>query len=142
VFAKRKRSPFKGPMLTLGQHGGQHYQGSPAARRAEAASRSTSMQGRRSGEIVGIVEEEDEEEEEEDIEEVDEFSPVIGGEEVVDEGEVETKAGEQMPPTGEERGLGLVGEKDEGRGLLLGKLMEVEESPRDEKGKEKEQLEA
>ena len=39
-----------------------------------AGSRGTSVQGRRSGEITGI-----EEEDEDDIEEVEEFSPVIGG---------------------------------------------------------------
>jgi hypothetical protein len=43
--------------------------------RSEGNSRSGSVQGRRSGEIMGIAEEEEEEEEE--IEEVEEFSPVL-----------------------------------------------------------------
>ncbi|KAL5428445.1 hypothetical protein PMIN06_011699 [Paraphaeosphaeria minitans] len=153
VFAKRKKSTFKGPMLTLGQHAGHHH-GSPAVqRRAEAASRSASMQGRRSGEIMGITEEEEEEEEGMEVEEVDEFSPVLGGcEEVIEESdaeaeaeaeaEIETGAGAESPPTGQGTGLGLAGAmaeqdgrpadaKDEaGGGLLLGRLMEVrEESP-------------
>ncbi|KAF2876455.1 kinase-like domain-containing protein [Massariosphaeria phaeospora] len=77
IFAKRKRSPFKGPMLNL------NTSGSPAHHRirSDAASRSTSVQGRRSGEIMGI-----EEEDEDDIEEVDEFSPIMRpGEFVVEE---------------------------------------------------------
>jgi hypothetical protein len=73
VFAKRKRSPFKGPMLNV------NNSNSPSAntgfRRTSDhgnASRSHSVQGRRSGEIMGITEEE--EEEEEDVEEVEDFS--------------------------------------------------------------------
>ncbi|KAI9695127.1 MAG: hypothetical protein M1820_008895 [Bogoriella megaspora] len=73
VFAKRKRTPFKGPML------GVHH--SPGARGREGSqgggSRSGSVQGRRSGEVMIVEEEEDEDEEE--IEEVDAFSPVEGG---------------------------------------------------------------
>ncbi|KAF2831934.1 kinase-like protein [Ophiobolus disseminans] len=69
VFAKRKRSPFKGPMLAV------NTQSSPAGsawrRTGDAGSRSHSVQGRRSGEIMGITEEEEEEEE---VEEVDDFS--------------------------------------------------------------------
>ncbi|KAF2034760.1 kinase-like protein, partial [Setomelanomma holmii] len=66
VFAKRKRSPFKGPMLNV------NTTGSPGGwrRGSETGSRSHSVQGRRSGEIMGITEEE---EEEEDVEEVDDF---------------------------------------------------------------------
>jgi hypothetical protein len=67
VFAKRKRSVFKGPMLTLGHAGG----------RRESGSRSNSVQGRRSGEII-----EEEDEEEDEIEEVEEFSPVKFGEQI------------------------------------------------------------
>jgi serine/threonine protein kinase len=83
IFAKRKRSVFKGPMLSLGGHHG----GSPSTSRVrgEAGSRSGSVQGRRSGEI--IVEEE--EDEDEDVEEVDDFSPIKegNGEVVVEEEE-------------------------------------------------------
>lgn len=137
-------------MLTLGQHGQHHSGSSPASqRRAEAASRSASMQGRRSGEIMGIAEEE--EDDEDDVEEVDEFSPVIGGvEEVVDEREDgDTDTGVEKVPgklEGELKGLGL---GDGGRGLLLNRLMEVREespAPREppktpEKGKENEKPE-
>jgi serine/threonine protein kinase len=70
IFAKRKRSVFKGPMLTLGHAGG----------RRESGSRSNSVQGRRSGEII-----EEEDEEEDDIEEVEEFSPIKFGEVVLEE---------------------------------------------------------
>ncbi|KAF2740422.1 Pkinase-domain-containing protein [Polyplosphaeria fusca] len=74
VFAKRKRSPFKGPMLNLSTHT------SPRSR-SEGNSRSGSVQGRRSGEIMGI----EEEDEEEDIEEVEEFSPITRPGEFVEE---------------------------------------------------------
>jgi hypothetical protein len=71
VFAKRKKSPFKGPMLNV------NTSSSPAGggwRRTSdsAGSRSHSVQGRRSQEIMGIAEEEEEEEEE--VEEVDDFA--------------------------------------------------------------------
>ena len=80
VFARRKRSVFKGPM---------HHTGSPAGFGRVAmgsGSRSGSVQGRRSGEIGGIVEEEEEEEvdmmemvgtPDEEIEEVDTFGPEL-----------------------------------------------------------------
>ncbi|KAF2112443.1 kinase-like domain-containing protein [Lophiotrema nucula] len=76
IFAKRKRSPFKGPMLNLNTHS------SPSAlrSRSEANSRSGSVQGRRSGEIMGI-----EEEDEDEIEEVEEFSPITRPGEFVSE---------------------------------------------------------
>lgn len=62
MFARRKRTPFKGPMLGPGT----------ASRRQSTASSgagSVSGQGRRSGEVIA-------EEDEEDIEEVDAFSPI------------------------------------------------------------------
>ena len=72
IFAKRKRTPFKGPMLGPGS----------ARRRSDggggSVSRSGSVQGRASGEII--------QEEEEEVEEVDHFTPVTGlGEYVVDD---------------------------------------------------------
>jgi hypothetical protein len=75
VFAKRKRSPFKGPMLHVSQHG------SPSIGRArsENNSRSASVQGRRSGEII-------EEEDEDEVEEVEDFKMVMGPGEFVEEG--------------------------------------------------------
>ncbi|OCL08281.1 Pkinase-domain-containing protein [Glonium stellatum] len=73
-FAKRKRSPFKGPMLNVNSHG------SPSASRtrSETGSRSASVQGRRSGEII-------EEEDEDEVEEVDEFAPITRPGEFVEE---------------------------------------------------------
>lgn len=65
VFAKRRRSPFKGPMLMMPHSRGASESG---------GSRSESMQGRRSGEII-------EEEEEDEFEEVEAFSPVLGPDE-------------------------------------------------------------
>ncbi|KAH7072773.1 kinase-like domain-containing protein [Paraphoma chrysanthemicola] len=88
VFAKRKRSPFKGPMLNV------NTQGSPGGwrRTSDAGSRSHSVQGRRSGEIMGITEEEEEEE----VEEVDDFgSPALKEGEYVEE--------ERSPRTPEKR---------------------------------------
>ncbi|KAK3079725.1 hypothetical protein LTS18_004056, partial [Coniosporium uncinatum] len=94
IFAKRKRSPFKGPMLLgmgLQHHHGGGVQGHGSHRRDREGSRSGSLQGRKSGELV--IEEEDEGEEgedglggmmeegdvdEEEIEEVDGFSPIEG----------------------------------------------------------------
>jgi len=69
VFAKRKKNVFKGPSLnttspTTASGGGGHI-------RTGSHSRSTSIAGRRSGEII-------EEEDEEEIEEVDVFTPVTG----------------------------------------------------------------
>ena len=85
VFAKRKRSPFKGPMLNVGG-----ATGSPTTWRGnrvgDSGSRNHSVQGRRSGEIMGITEEDEEEEEEDmEIEEVDEFSPVLKDGEFIEE---------------------------------------------------------
>lgn len=72
LFAKRKRNLFKGPTLNFG--------GQSSSRNTTSGSHSRSASasglGRRSGEIT--IQEEDEAEEEE-IEEVDMFSPVIGG---------------------------------------------------------------
>ncbi|KAF2665916.1 kinase-like protein [Microthyrium microscopicum] len=68
MFAKRKRSPFKGPMLSLSTGSGKG--------RADSLSRSSSLR-RRSGEVI---QEEDEDEEEE----VDEFSPIKPGEDIVE----------------------------------------------------------
>ncbi|KAI8935683.1 hypothetical protein NX059_007204 [Plenodomus lindquistii] len=88
VFAKRKRSPFKGPMLSVSTSSSANA-GPGAAWRSrsgggETGSRATSVQGRRSGEILGITEE-DEGEEEEEVEVVD-FRVALGvGEEVVEE---------------------------------------------------------
>jgi hypothetical protein len=80
VFARRKRSVFKGPgglALSLPGLGAV----APSGVRGERGSRSGSVQGRRSGEVI---EEEDEElceleevlGEEDEVEEVEEFSPV------------------------------------------------------------------
>jgi serine/threonine protein kinase len=70
VFAKRKRSLFKGPMLSVNTGSG-----SDTGRKG-SHSRSASLVGRRSGEII---EEEEEEEESEDVEIVDAFGPLSGG---------------------------------------------------------------
>lgn len=83
VFAKRRKTPFRGPALTLGTTAGSNY--SPGNSRAASTSgpsgsrggrdesvgshRSASAAGRRSGEII-------EEEDEDEIEEVEAFSPV------------------------------------------------------------------
>ncbi|KAI9834867.1 MAG: hypothetical protein M1819_002775 [Sarea resinae] len=73
VFAKRKRSPFKGPMLNVGPGVGN----SPSRARESSMTRSASAAGRTSGEII-------QEEDEDLVEEVDNFSPLNGP------GEVET----------------------------------------------------
>jgi len=67
VFAKRKKNVFKGPMLNTSPGP------SGSAVRAGSHSRSASVAGRRSGEII-------EEEDEDEVEEVENFSPVTGEE--------------------------------------------------------------
>ncbi|TDZ68183.1 Serine/threonine-protein kinase ppk16 [Colletotrichum trifolii] len=97
-FAKRKRNIFKGPMLAFGERNGS---GSGSATRSTGSSHSRSASasgmGRRSGEVTIQEEEEDEE-----VEEVDSFSPVVGGpgerieEQIFEEGESEASATEQV----------------------------------------------
>jgi hypothetical protein len=74
VFAKRKKNLFKGPMLNTSSP---TAAGGPSAShgRAGSHSRSTSVAGRRSGEII-------EEEDEDEVEEVEAFSPIKAGEEI------------------------------------------------------------
>ncbi|MCJ1261383.1 hypothetical protein MMC22_001247 [Lobaria immixta] len=93
VFAKRKKTPFRGPMLNLGLNanssGGGGGTGSAVGGRHRDSSvgtnRSVSVKGRRSGEII-------EEEDEDEIEEVDAFSPVPAeAEETIWESEEGTK---------------------------------------------------
>ncbi|KAF2499507.1 Pkinase-domain-containing protein [Lophium mytilinum] len=80
VFAKRKRSPFKGPMLHVSQHGSP----STSRQRSENNSRSASVQGRRSGEII-------EEEDEDEVEEVEEFSNIMRAGEFIEETSIAEK---------------------------------------------------
>ena len=71
MFAKRKRNLFKGPMLNtpgLAVNGGPSGSG---GKMAGGHSRSTSVAGRRSGEII-------EEEDEDEVEEVEAFTPLMG----------------------------------------------------------------
>lgn len=95
LFAKRKRSPFKGPALSLNT-------GSPIARgRGEGGSRTSSVQGRKSGELIIEEEDEDEdilEEEEEEIEEVEAFSPVLAPGEYLEESPQDLHLSEEPPP--------------------------------------------
>jgi hypothetical protein len=68
VFAKRKKNVFKGPLLNTSSPS---PSGSANHTRAGSHSRSASVAGRRSGEII-------EEEDEDEVEEVDAFSPITG----------------------------------------------------------------
>jgi serine/threonine protein kinase len=86
LFAKRKKNVFKGPMMGFGK-GHSESVGSIPPRESHSSASSGGPLGRRSGDIT-IMEEEDEEFEDvleegavidEDVEEVDNFSPVIGG---------------------------------------------------------------
>lgn len=68
VFAKRKKTPFRGPVLSIGTN----KTGSPGPRPRDSSvggSRSASVAGRASGEII-------EEEDEDEVEEVEAFSPI------------------------------------------------------------------
>ena len=99
VFAKRKKTPFRGPMLSFGTNGNA---GSPSGKPRDSStgrggSRSTSVAGRRSGEII-------EEEDEGEVEEVDGFSPVPPeAEETIWEGAKESEPkrfGDESEPDG------------------------------------------
>ncbi|KAI9665078.1 MAG: hypothetical protein M1821_006526 [Bathelium mastoideum] len=115
VFARRKRTPFKGPMM-IGTHGT-----SPSGRGREGmgqgGSRSGSVQGRRSGEVIA---EEDEEEEGEEMEDGDEDGEGMMEEEEVEEVEAfsPVEAGDFVEIEEDEAGEGangrVIGEEEEG----------------------------
>lgn len=110
VFSKRKKTPFRGPLLNLSTAGGsgsgpgggsgtRSLSGpgpSGGARRDSSvggASRSGSVAGRQSGEII-------EEEDEDEIEEVDVFSPVPAeAEEIIWEAGFSTDGGNKNAQT-------------------------------------------
>jgi len=69
-----------------------------------AGSRGTSVQGRRSGEILGITEEDEEEEEE--VEEVETFGGKLGEGEFVEEDEEEENGAPPMTPP-KDKGVAL-----------------------------------
>lgn len=73
MFAKRKKNLFKGPMLNTSSPSPSG--GVSGHVKTGSHSRSTSVAGKRSGEII-------EEEDEDEIEEVDAFSPITGPGEV------------------------------------------------------------
>ncbi|KAI4233313.1 MAG: hypothetical protein LQ349_004487 [Xanthoria aureola] len=116
VFAKRKKTPFRGPMLSLSASSGlassgasgsgsgspaPHARGPGREKNSGSGSRSASQAGRTSGEII-------EEEDEDEVEEVDAFSPVGAGmeETVWEEGDVERErqSGDYWVRTQEKRG--------------------------------------
>ncbi|KAM0487076.1 hypothetical protein ACHAPX_000344 [Trichoderma viride] len=104
MFAKRKKSLFKGPGLSFGGSHGHRNGGSGS--HSHSRSGSASGLGRHSGEITIQEEDEDhmggvdEEEEEEEIEEVDAFSPLVGGPgEIIEEQILEDE--EATTPTAE-----------------------------------------
>jgi serine/threonine protein kinase len=82
LFAKRKRSPFKGPMLNTSGSAWRSRSDGSGAGASTGGGGGGNATGRRSGEIMGITEEEEEEEE---VEEVESFSPELGEGEFVDE---------------------------------------------------------
>ena len=87
VFAKRKKNLFKGPNLNTSSPGP-----SGSGNRTGSHSRSTSLAGRRSGEII-------EEEDEDEIEEVDAFSPItddLAEETIFPPGETPTEGPRKM----------------------------------------------
>lgn len=76
LFARRKRSPFKGPSLSLNPGLGTIKQG------RDSLSRSSSVNRKHSSDMA--IQEEDEEEYEEGVEIVDEFSPLKPGEHIME----------------------------------------------------------
>jgi hypothetical protein len=105
MFAKRKKNLFKGPGIGFGgSHG--PIRSTPTGSHSHSRSGSASGLGRRSGEIT--IQEEDEDHmggvNEEEIEEVDAFSPLVGGpgeiiEEQILEDEATTPTAEIHSPT-------------------------------------------
>ncbi|KAK3376849.1 hypothetical protein B0T24DRAFT_700834 [Lasiosphaeria ovina] len=81
LFAKRKRSIFKGPMLSLGGSGRETGRSSSTGSAGHSRSASATGLGRRSGEITiqEVDEDAEEEEDDDDVEEVDAFSPIVKG---------------------------------------------------------------
>lgn len=75
LFAKRKKSLFKGPTLNFGAAAGSSTRSHPPGGHSRSAS--GSALGRRSGEITIQEEDEDHVAEEEPIEEVERFTPVV-----------------------------------------------------------------
>ena len=69
VFAKRKKTPFRGPKLHISSG---VNSGSSRSRETSVGSRSTSLPRRRSGQTIA-------EEDEDEVEEVDAFSPITHG---------------------------------------------------------------
>lgn len=106
LFAKRKKSLFKGPTLNFGAGaGGATRSHAPGG---HSRSASGSALGRRSGEITIQEEDEDHVAEEEAIEEVDGFTPVVTGpgetvEEQIIESEEPTPTGDATTPTPEQK---------------------------------------
>ncbi|KAK3384918.1 hypothetical protein B0H63DRAFT_494140 [Podospora didyma] len=106
LFAKRKKTVFKGPMLSLG--GGRDSRSAGSGSASHSRSASASGLGRRSGEMAIQEVDEDAEEAEEggygegddDVEEVDAFSPIVTGpgeiieEQIYEDGEDENRAWE------------------------------------------------
>ncbi|EWC46165.1 hypothetical protein DRE_04543 [Drechslerella stenobrocha 248] len=80
AFAKRKKTPFKGPMLNLGNHARNSSPSVSHGRRRHSASKRASTSS--AGAQAEAIQEEDEDECEE-VEEVAEFSPVVGEHEEV-----------------------------------------------------------
>ncbi|MCJ1357340.1 MAG: hypothetical protein MMC33_007336 [Icmadophila ericetorum] len=69
IFAKRKKTPFRGPTLHTNTSSGSSPSASAGRRDSSVGSRSASAAGRRSGEPI-------QEEDEDEVEEVDAFSPI------------------------------------------------------------------
>jgi hypothetical protein len=94
MFAKRKKNIFKGPTLNFGAVGN----GSRSGSGSHSRSASASGLGRRSGEIT-IQEEDEDYEDEEEIEEVEAFSPIVGGPgEKIEEQIIEADEAEETTP--------------------------------------------
>ncbi|KAK6340800.1 hypothetical protein TWF696_009119 [Orbilia brochopaga] len=80
AFAKRKKTPFKGPMLNLGNHARNSSPSVSHGRRRHSASKRASTSS--AGAQAEAIQEEDEDECEE-VEEVADFSPIVGEHEEV-----------------------------------------------------------
>lgn len=106
LFAKRKKSLFKGPTLNFGGTGGSSNRSHTPGGHSRSAS--GSALGRRSGEVTIQEEDEDHVAEEEAVEEVDRFTPVVirpgeTVEEQIIEAEEPTPTKELVTPTPEQK---------------------------------------
>ena len=128
MFARRRRTPFRGPMLGPGT-GGSRRRSSASGGSGAGGSRSGSVQGRNSGEAIA-------EEDEDEYEEVEAFSPIEPDEAPMDFGTSDPRPGEESgaatspeEPAGFDAGMRLHPSPRKGTPLLEEETLKALERP-------------